>query len=96
MAMEQARQGADRITGVPNVTYDLVACMHHKLDAIAAMEMYKRDAHDAGQREAEAFFQECQKADQAQVERLRALLGQEMQSGKPWTGTAASVTRATH
>lgn len=96
MAMEQARQGADRITGVPNVTYDLVTCLHHKLDSIAAMEMYKHDAHDAGQREAESFFDECQKSERSQIERLRAILGKQMQSGTPWTGMGEGVVRPAH
>ncbi len=96
MAMEQARQGAERVTGIPNVTYDLVAVLHHKLDAIAAMEMYKKDAKDAGQPDAQAFFEECQRSDRAHIERLRNLLGENLQGSPPWTATAEGVVTATH
>ena len=95
--MEQSKRGAERISGVPNVTYDLVAVLHNKLDAIAAMEIYKQDAQGAGHREAEAFFDQCQREDRAAVERLRGLLGSQLQSGMPSMGAQQSQgATATH
>jgi hypothetical protein len=98
MVMEQAeRQTAERITGVPNLTFDLIAVLHNKLDALAAFEMYKQDAQAAGHRQAEAFFDQCQQADRTVVQQLRELLAQDLQVARPWTATAkGTVTSATH
>ena len=88
---EQAmRRDAERLSGVPNVTYDFIAVMHNKLDAIAAYEIYKHDAREAADREAEAFFDQCQRAERADVERLRGLLSQRLASGMPRAATATS------
>lgn len=43
MVIEQAKRSTDQITGISNVTYDLISVMHNKLQAIAAMEGYKQD-----------------------------------------------------
>ena len=93
--MEQSKRGAERISGVPNVTYDLVAVLHNKLDAIAAMEIYKQDAQGAGHREAEAFFDQCQRDDRAAVERLRGLLSSQLQAGMPGIGAQTGQTATT-
>jgi LmbE family N-acetylglucosaminyl deacetylase len=88
---EQAmRHDAERLSGVPNVTYDLIAVMHNKLDAIAAYEIYKHDAREAANRETEAFFDQCQRTERADIERLRGLLSQQLQAGRPRATPAAS------
>ena len=94
--MEQTKRGAERISGIPNVTYDLIAVLHNKLDAIAAMEIYKQDARDAGIREAESFFDQCQRDDRAAVEQLRGLLSSQLQSGMPGIGAQQGQAATTH
>jgi hypothetical protein len=44
MVIEQAKRSTHQVTGIPNVTYDLISVMHNKLQAIAAIEGYKEDA----------------------------------------------------
>jgi len=93
MQIEQAkRQNAERISGVPNVTFDLTAVLHNKLEAIAAYEVYKQDAREAGHRQAEAFFDHCQQFERTAVQQLRELLAQDLSVGPPWaTPTTGEV-----
>jgi LmbE family N-acetylglucosaminyl deacetylase len=93
MLTEQAkRQNAERISGVPNVTFDLAAVLHNKLEAIAAYEVYKQDAREAGHRQAEAFFDQCQQFERTAVQQLREMLAQNLSVGPPWaTPTAGDV-----
>jgi LmbE family N-acetylglucosaminyl deacetylase len=93
MQIEQAkRQNAERISGVPNVTFDLTALLHNKLEAIAAYEVYKQDAREAGHRQAEAFFDHCQQFERTAVQQLRELLAQDLSVGPPWaTPTTGEV-----
>ena len=90
MLTEQAkRQNAERITGVPNVTFDLTAVLHNKLEAIAAYEVYRQDAREAGHRQAEVFFDQCQQFERASVQQLRELLAQDLSVGPPWVRPTA-------
>ena len=93
MQIEQAkRQNAERVSGVPNVTFDLTAVLHNKLEAIAAYELYKQDAREAGHRQAEAFFDQCQQFERTAVQQLRELLAQDLSIGPPWaTPTTGDV-----
>jgi hypothetical protein len=43
MVIEQAKRSTEQITGISNVTYDLISVIHNKLQAIAAIEGYKQD-----------------------------------------------------
>jgi hypothetical protein len=93
MLTEQAkRQNAERISGVPNVTFDLTAVLHNTLEAIAAYEVYKQDAREAGHHQAEAFFDQCQQVERTAVQQLREMLVQNLSVGPPWaTPTAGDV-----
>jgi hypothetical protein len=91
MVMEQAeRQNAERISGVANITFDLVAVLHNKLEEIAAYEVYKQDAQAAGHRQAETFFDQCQQFDRTAVQQLREILAQNLSVGPPWAAPTAS------
>ena len=74
VVMEQAKRQAETISGVSNVAYDLVAVLYNKLDAIAALEAYKRDAEEQGDHEVQTLFEHLQQTERADVERLRGLL----------------------
>lgn len=80
-AMEHAKRGAERISGVSNVTYDLISVLSNELEGIAAIEEYKQDAEAAGDREVVAFFESWQQTARAQVEQLRGLLGRRLGGG---------------
>ena len=79
MVMERAeRKGAERVSGVPNLTYDLIALLHEKLEAITVYEIYKQDAADAGNTRACALFEHCQETDRSVVQSLRKILAEEL------------------
>jgi len=75
MVMEQAeRRIAAEISGISNLTYDLVAALKAKLDEIAAYEIYRLDAHEAGATRATELFAQWQADGQQAVHHLRQLL----------------------
>jgi hypothetical protein len=79
MVMERAeRKTAERITGVSNLTYDLITLLQNKLEAITAYEVYKQDAQEAGNTRAQSLFEHCQDVDRAMVNKLRRLLADEL------------------
>ena len=60
MVMERAeRHGAERVSGIPNLTFDLVSMLHEKLEAITVYEVYQRDAEEAGHTQAAALIEHC-------------------------------------
>lgn len=89
MSMEQAKRGAEHISGVPNVTYDLISVMHNRLEGIAVLEAYRQDAEEAGDREAASFFTESQRQARTEVERMRGMLASRIGGGggQAWTAT---------
>jgi hypothetical protein len=75
MAMEQAkRRAAERVSGVPNVTYDLVALLYNKLEGVAAIEEYKLDAQEAGDQEVQRLLDQLQQRAREDVDKLQAAL----------------------
>ena len=79
MVMERTeRQGAEVVTGISNLTYDLITLLQNKLEAITAYEVYKQDAQEAGNTRALSIFEHCQDVDRAFVQRLRRLLAEEL------------------
>ncbi len=78
MAMENAKRQTDEITGVSNLTYDLMMVLTNKLQGIAAIEAYKLDAEQEGDQEAQALLEEIQRGDRQDVERLRAMVAQRL------------------
>lgn len=87
--MEQAKRGAERMSGVSNVTYDLTAVFHNELDGLAALATYQQDAQSAGDQEAAQFFSQLQQEERQHVDALQQLLATRLQGGTPpSTGTA--------
>jgi hypothetical protein len=74
MVMEYAKRHADRVSGVSNVAYDLLATMTRKLEGIAALEEYILDASQAGDQEVMALFERIELRAREDVDRLRLLL----------------------
>lgn len=84
MVMERAeRHTSERVSGIPNLTYDLISMLHEKLEAITVYEIYQRDAEEAGNSQAAALIEHCRQTDQAIVQKVRALLAQELNSVAP-------------
>jgi hypothetical protein len=77
--METAKRRSERVTGVPNVAYDLMVVLTNKLEGIAAMEEYKLDAEAAGDQEVRALFEKVERRDREDVDELRELLVQRLQ-----------------
>ncbi|MGH2533248.1 MAG: hypothetical protein ACRDJW_13195 [Thermomicrobiales bacterium] len=88
MSMEQAKRGAEHISGVSNVTFDLISVLHNRLEGIAALEEYRQDADDADDGEVSTFFAECQRQARTDVERLRGMLATRIGGGgHAWAAT---------
>ena len=74
MALDQAKRQSDQVSGVSNVAYDLVTILHNKLQAISAMEIYKKDAQQSGDREVATLLEEFERRDSEDVSRLKQLV----------------------
>jgi rubrerythrin len=73
MSVDEKRAAED-VSGVSNVTYDLMATLTAKLEGIAAMEEYIDDAKEEGADDVQALFEELQQKETGDVNRLRELL----------------------
>jgi hypothetical protein len=77
--MDQAmRVNAQRVSGVPNLTFDLVSLLHNKLEAVAALEVYLDDARTVGNDRAVSIFEQTRLADLATIQSVRRLLRDEL------------------
>jgi hypothetical protein len=72
MPTDKANTDAAQISGIPNLTYDLNALLHNKLEGIAALEGYKADCQ--GDQEASSLFEEMQKRNAEDVQRIKPML----------------------
>ena len=79
--MDQTNQSAARVSGVPNVTYDLAALFHNELEGLAALATYQQDAQAAGDQEVAQFFTQLQQEERQHVDTLRQLLATRLQGG---------------
>lgn len=70
------KRAAEDVSGISNVTYDLMATLTAKLEGIAAMEEYIDDAKEEGADDVRALFEQLQQTDTQDVSRLRDLLRQ--------------------
>jgi hypothetical protein len=64
MTQESAKRGAEQVTGIANVTSDVVTLLTNALEEAAALEVYQQDAREAGDQEAEALFAQLQLSQQ--------------------------------
>ena len=74
MDQEQAKRGAERVTGISNVAYDLMAVLTNKLEGVAAMEEYKLDADAAHEPAVRAAFERIEQRERQDIDELRGLL----------------------
>ena len=75
--MTEAQRQAERVSGVPNITYDLIAVLHSELEGIAALQEYKQDAQ--GDQEVLSVLNQIEQDETEHVNRLRELLARRLQ-----------------
>jgi len=75
------RESIEHVSGVSNVAFDLIALLHNKLEAIKALETYKRDAQMGGFHHIYDFFEQCQENDRRTVDHLRAMVANQLVVG---------------
>jgi hypothetical protein len=74
MAQESAKRGAERVTGIANVTSDVVTLLNNALEGAAALEIYQQDAREAGDQEAQELFTQLQQQLSQQIPQLQQCL----------------------
>jgi hypothetical protein len=73
------RKKAERVSGVPDVNYDLISVLYHTLQDCETVAKYAVDADNAGDEELAQFFNELQLEDRMRAERAQRLLGSRLQ-----------------
>ncbi len=85
--MERAeRETAERVTGISNVTYDLISMLQNKLEAITVCEIYIDDANAVGNTRVATMFEHCRATDLSVVQSLRKILRDELNSAHDEVG----------
>ena len=80
--MTVPRQGrAAQASGVSDLAFDLLTLLQNKLQAIAAIEVYKQDARAADHHHVLEFLERCEEADRRAVEELRAMVAHQLVVG---------------
>jgi hypothetical protein len=74
MAQESAKRGAEQVTGIANVTSDVVTLLNNALEGAAALEIYQQDAREAGDQEAQELFTQLQQQLSQQIPQLQQCL----------------------
>lgn len=77
--LEQSKREAEHVTGVSNVTYDMLAILTSALEGCAALEMYKQDAQKAGDRDALELFEHIQEHEVEEINQLKRFLKKRLQ-----------------
>jgi hypothetical protein len=76
MSSGQSGQGA---SPVDNMTYNLIASLHSKLEGLSAYAKYMQDAQ--GDQEVQQLYQQLQQDDQQHVQRLQQALAKRLGGG---------------
>ncbi len=63
-------------TGVSNVTYDLLTMLTNKLQCVAAVEQYRKDAEQEGADEVLFVFAQIERHAKEDITALRRLIGE--------------------
>jgi hypothetical protein len=79
--VDEARHHAARASGVSNVAHDLMVVLANKLEGIAAIEEYKRDAEVAGDEAVLAALSHVEARMCEDVVQLRDLVVQRLPAG---------------
>ncbi len=80
MSSQQGGQSGQGASPMDNLTYDLIASLHSKLEGLSAYAKYMQDAQ--GDQQCQQLFQELMQDDQRHVERLRQELTRHLSGGR--------------
>jgi hypothetical protein len=75
------QEGVAQASGVSDLAFDLLTLLQNKLQAIAAIEVYKQDARAADYHHVLDFLERCQETDRRAVEELRAMVAHQLVVG---------------
>ena len=89
--IEQTKRQTERVTGVSNVAYDLMVVLTNKLEGIAALEDYKLDAEEAGDREVHALFSRMDERMREDIDDLRDGLTSRLQQSAAFISVLRDV-----
>lgn len=70
--MATTKQQSASTTGVENVTYDVMTVLTNKLQGLAAIEQYRKDAQ--GDQEVMQCFDEIEKHERQDIDKLRGIV----------------------
>lgn len=70
-----------KVTGVSDLAYDLMIVLSNKLEGVAAMQEYMRDADEAGDTEVHGCFERLARQEREAIDELRPLLVKHLQQG---------------
>ena len=73
--------GVANATGVSDLAFDLLTLLQNKLQAIAAIEVYKQDARAADHHHVLDFLERCEETDRRAIEELRAMVAHQLVVG---------------
>lgn len=74
--MVQAKRQADSATGIDNVTYDVMSILTNKLEGVAALQQYKKDAQ--GDQEVMQCFEEIEERERKDIDKLRGIVAKRL------------------
>ncbi len=80
MSDDVKKRQSEQLTGVSNIAYDLMIVLSNKLEGIATMEDYRRDAQEAGDSDCSSLFERLQRQDREAVDELRGHLLKHLQA----------------
>ena len=72
-------QGGQGASPVDNMTYNLIASLHSKLEGLSAYAKYMQDAQ--GDQEVQQLYRQLQQDDQQHVQRLQQALAKRLGGG---------------
>lgn len=70
--MAQEKRQADSATGIENTTYDVMTVLTNKLQGVAALQQYKKDAQ--GDQEVLQCFEEIEERERKDIDKLRSIV----------------------
>jgi uncharacterized membrane protein (DUF106 family) len=75
---EAAKRHTDTVSGVSNISYDLMVTMTNMLEGMAALEEYKMDAEEANDTQVLELFNRIEQRMRTDAEEVRELLIERM------------------
>ena len=68
----------EKETGIANITYNLIAVIHHTAEGTVQYDAFIKDAEEAGDNDCATFFRETQQAAKTTAEKAQTLLAKHL------------------